>query len=488
MKILFCSLLIALSFFSKSQPFNEKLLNNDRSNICLGAISLGKDLFFANSPSDSYLGWSTENVIYKSDEHIHILDSIDLASFYGFDSFQLENFCAETDSTFLVVGVGIVDTPHTEALIVASLDKDLNVLTTYTNGLVSDSIIVGMTATWADSVLVVGGFQYGSARLPGYFVFNKQGSLIKKQVFDTIGSGFINSVFYKDSFVYMGFRLALQPLLLRVNAQDLTVDSLISRHQSSNLPYFSISGFYSFDDTSSTFYAYGEQLLKYLGVYKLNAKMEIVTLDTFASVHNPTYPLSSTIAERGILDARDEQNIFFATGEGSYFLPSQLHSGLISNMKLWRVDTGGNVIWSVLVNDSSYYLPTKTVATSDGGAVFFSMKYDWRKDVAPKTDLSIIKLDSNGNFVGLHERELPYHKPLAVSVYPNPFVDEIRLSGIEQRDLAAILVYTIDGVLVKEVVNPQSLTISMENVSAGTYVIHTLYKNGRQGMGKVTKL
>ncbi len=487
MRYFFCALMLALAFTSKAQLFNEKLLNNDRSNICLGAISLGEDLFFANSPSDYYLGWSTENVIYKSNEQIHILDSINLADFYGFDSFQLQNFCVETDTTFLVVGVGIIDTPHAESLVVASADQNLNIAKSYTNGLISDSIIVGMTATWADTLLYVGGFQFGTQRHPAYFVFNKNGVLINKTVFKTLGNGTINSIYYKRPYVYAGFRLSSQPLVLRIKADDFSVDSLVVNSQVLSLPYVSISGFYSFNDSSDSFYAYGEHFLKYLGLYKIDTTLKVSAVDTFASVSSPSYPISTTVAERGILDAKDERSIFFATSEGSYFLPSQLQSGLISNMKLWRVDTGGNVIWSVVVNDSSYYLPTKTVATSDGGAVFFSMKYDWRKDVAPKTDLSIIKLDSNGSFVGLHEMEIPYQKPLAVSVYPNPSVDEISLSGVELRELAAILVYTVDGVLVKEVVNPQSLTVSMDNVAAGTYVIHTLHKNGMQGIGKVIK-
>ncbi len=103
----------------------------------------------------------------------------------------------------------------------------------------------------------------------------------------------------------------------------------------------------------------------------------------------------------------------------------------------------------------------------------------------PVKDVVMDSVRVTGYYVSV--AELGFEAP-KIKVTPNPFVDEIHLSGVELRELGSILVYTVDGVLVKEIVNPQSLTISMNNVSAGTYVIHTLYKNGRQGMGKLVKL
>ncbi|WP_417600112.1 T9SS type A sorting domain-containing protein [Owenweeksia hongkongensis] len=489
MKYLFSVLTIVLTFGVKAQSFNEILFDRGESNNCAVSIAMDQSIYFSNRVSDYFLGVAKKDILYKADQNVHLEDSLDLASYYGFDSFTLANISPESDSSFLIIGQGYTTTPYTEALVVTSLDKDLNVLKTYTSGPVNDSAVYGFSAVWADSLLIIGGLQYLPTITPAYCVFNRQGSIIKQEALDTIsGRCIINSVFYKDSSVYMGFWASSDALLMKLDFTDFSIDTLVLRSTSGAPMYhYSLSGFFSFDQAAPTFYAYGEYRNRYLGLFKFDTDLNRLEIDTFASVPNPSSLAQATKAFPGVLDAKDEQYIFFATGEGAYLAPIQLKAGLITNMKLWRVDTGGNEIWSVVVNDSCYYLPTRTLATNDGGVIFFSMKYDWRKDVAPKTDLSIIKLDSNGNFVGLHEMAIPYQKPLAVSAYPNPTVDEITLSGVELRDLAAILVYTIDGILVKEVVNPQSLTISMEDVSSGTYVIHTLYKNGRQGMGKVVK-
>ena len=76
---------------------------------------------------------------------------------------------------------------------------------------------------------------------------------------------------------------------------------------------------------------------------------------------------------------------------------------------------------------------------------------------------------------------------VSIEVAPNPFVDEVALSGMNLREIDAILVYTMEGVLVKDFLSPQSLVVPMTNISSGTYIIHVLYKDGRQGMKKVVK-
>ncbi|WP_417612473.1 T9SS type A sorting domain-containing protein [Owenweeksia hongkongensis] len=482
MKYFFCTLILALAFTSKAQSFNEKIVSTPLSNACFGAIGVSDDLFFSLTNADEYFGNNQSCMVYHTDANLNIIDSIDLTTHNGAVEFNINNLVKASDSTFWVIGNVLYTQPNASAAHAVLFDVNLNIIDELIHYTPLDSTAWWLSIEKVDSFTVVGGYQFDQGFHPGYWIFDNKGDLFFSNVLDTVSRGAITGLQYVNESLLFG--LTFMPFHSRgeINLNDFTINKIIKDDRASNGGSLFINGFIDVGVSSNDIWGYGQLAVQTLALVKMDSNLNQVAIDTFS-----TTPGKWTKVDRGMLDASAHNKLYFVTAEDAKFTASDLQPGLMNNMKLWRVDTGGNVIWSVLVNDSSYYFPTKTVATSDGGAVFFSMKYDWRKDVAPKTDLSIIKLDSNGNFVGLHEMELPYQKPLAVSVYPNPAVDEISLAGVELRDLAAILVYTIDGILVKEVVNPQSLTISMEDVSAGTYVIHTLYKNGRQGMGKVIK-
>ena len=156
-------------------------------------------------------------------------------------------------------------------------------------------------------------------------------------------------------------------------------------------------------------------------------------------------------------------------------------------------NTGGSQFFINLKNND--YLDYDKAPLTSAHPVFGKVRDGWAVVDAiskvpvnpsdrPVTDVVMDSIRVTGYYIGTSELAIDVKQ---IKVSPNPFVDEVRISGVELRELTSILVYTIDGVLVKEVVNPQSLTISMEDVPAGTYLVHIFYKNGEQGMGKVVK-
>ncbi len=473
---------VLLSTFSYGQKIHEKILNNQNSNSCFGAVSIGSNVFFNFNSADFYKGYSKEAKVYRCDNNINISDSIDLSHYGGFDLFHISNIVSFSDSTFLVLGQGVIQNPYSETFSVLVMDTSLNIIKVFDSGLRSDTIVGGLSVCVVDSFLIFGGFQLqGISPKPIYLIFDEDGNFLEKKVVKHVPFGVVNGLYNFNGKIYGGFRPSQYASVFQIDSKTFEITRLDTGSRG-----FAPGGFVDFDDSPNSFYFYGEYFSEYLGFAKIDTNLTISIIDTFSSVNNPNTSSRGTVADIGILAAKSEREIYFATGEGAYYIPQQLQPGLITNMKLWRIDTGGNVIWSVLVNDSSYYFPTKTVATSDGGAVFFSMKYDWRIDPQPKTSLSIIKLDSTGNFVGLTEIEVPYQN-LGIDVFPNPFTDGVTISGVEAREVRSATIYDVNGKVVIQEEQPESLEFDTSSFVPGTYFLQVVLKSGQSGVYKVVR-
>src|SRR5690606_11503280 len=103
MKYAFSVLILVLSFDLSSQSFNEMLFDRGESNGCGASIALDKSIYFSNRVSDYFLGVAKKDILYKADQNVHLEDSLDLASYYGFDSYALANISQESDSSFLII-------------------------------------------------------------------------------------------------------------------------------------------------------------------------------------------------------------------------------------------------------------------------------------------------------------------------------------------------------------------------------------------------
>ncbi|WP_417600111.1 peptidylprolyl isomerase [Owenweeksia hongkongensis] len=226
-----------------------------------------------------------------------------------------------------------------------------------------------------------------------------------------------------------------------------------------------------------------------------------ITAGNFLSLVNSKY-YDGVIFHRVIKNFVIQGGDPTGTGSGGpgYTIPDEFDStGVLSNtirtiaMANSGPNSGGSQFFINLKNNA--YLDYDKAPLTSAHPVFAIVRDGWNivdsianvsvnSSDRPMPDVVMDSVRVTGRYIGVVEIDFDAPK---VEVSPNPFVHEIKLSGVELRELKAISIYSVDGVLVKEIVNPQSLTISMEDVSAGTYMIHTLYKNGRQGMGKVVK-
>lgn len=475
-------LLFTVHSSTYSQNFSEKIIFNTNSNSCFGAVEINSRVYFNYNSANQFKGISTEALIYKGNSDLNLLDSLNLSQYDGNDIFHITNILTLEADKLLVLGQGITQNPHqTETSYALVVDTSLNVLRNYNSGSRTDTIFLSLNATAVNHNLVTGGaWLIGNTVHPGYIVYSSNGTIIKETLLKSLPPCAITALYASNDQIYCGFKPAPYGIAT-LDTTNYDIQTLDTSGYG-----MSVGGFFQFNNVPGDIYAYGEYRLHHLGLYKIRNTSAIL-IDTFASVPNPILQTKSTVVDAGVVSARNENSIYFPTTEGAYYDPSYLQPGLFSHLKLWQIDTAGSVIWSYTKADSAYYFPTKTLATSDGGALFFSMKYDWEIDPSPKTALSIIKLDSNGNFVALHEKEFSYQKPVNFSIYPNPIKTNFNISGIESAKTAAILIYNIDGTLLKEILNPSSTVMDISDITSGTYILRVLYKDGRQGMTKVIK-
>ncbi|WP_417612477.1 peptidylprolyl isomerase [Owenweeksia hongkongensis] len=226
-----------------------------------------------------------------------------------------------------------------------------------------------------------------------------------------------------------------------------------------------------------------------------------ITAGNFLSLVNSKY-YDGVIFHRVIKNFVIQGGDPTGTGSGGpgYTIPDEFDStGVLSNtirtisMANSGPNSGGSQFFINLKNNA--YLDYDKAPLTSAHPIFAIVRDGWNivdsianvsvnSSDRPMPDVVMDSVRVTGRY--LSNPEISVHTN-QIEVSPNPFVCEIKLSGVELRELKAISIYSVDGVLVKEIVNPQSLTIPMEDVSAGTYMIHTLYKNGRQGMGKIVK-
>ena len=192
------------------------------------------------------------------------------------------------------------------------------------------------------------------------------------------------------------------------------------------------------------------------------------------------------------------------TGTGSggpgYTIPDEFDSsGTLSNvvrtisMANSGPNTGGSQFFINLKNNT--YLDYDKLPLTSAHPIFGKVRDGWdvvdsissvavNSSDKPLVDVVMDSVRVTGRY--LSDKEIGIHN-LKFEVSPNPFVEEIYLSGVELLELSAVLVYRIDGTLVSKNLNPQSVSFSLADVPNGTYIIHVLCKNGRHGMMKILK-
>lgn len=480
-KDFFSALFTIITISSSAQVFQEKIIDTPDSDQTFGAVEVNGELFIGLSRTNIYFGSTVKSIIYHADKNLNIIDSLDLTYHNGADYFNIHNILEASDSTFWVLGNSHYSQSGASSTHAILVDRNLLIVKDFKYSPSPGNGVDILNLCVLDSFVVASGNQQPPF-IPVYLVWDKYGNMIHSKLLDTIGGGGMSAIYNHEGRLLYGLSFIAFYSRGEINVSDFSIDTIIKdKPFITNNGFLNISGFCRPDSLESeATYCYGLQFGAFFWC-RLDSNLQIMDLDTFTTSHG-----KGTLVDRGMLDAWGRDHIYFVTAEDLTTSHTDLKPGLSNKMKLWRIKKNGDVVWSVLINDSSYYLPTKTVATSDGGAVFFSMKYDWRIDPQPKTSLSIIKLDSTGNFVGLTEIEMPYQN-LGINVYPNPFTNRITLSGIDTREISSATIYDVSGKVLSEIRQPESLDFDTFSFLPGTYFLQVVLNSGQSGVYKVVK-
>ncbi len=155
---------------------------------------------------------------------------------------------------------------------------------------------------------------------------------------------------------------------------------------------------------------------------------------------------------------------------------------------LWlnRINDDYSVSWQRFYKGEVNYMPYKVLATSDGGALILSTKYDWNDSIPLQRDVHILKVDSTGWYEGLQTGITEYDKPKQILVYPNPVKDKVTFV-LGLYDNLNLSIYNSNGQCVIRQKLPHSQTINMSHLPKGLYVYIIIGKDGFFEKGRLIK-
>ena len=146
----------------------------------------------------------------------------------------------------------------------------------------------------------------------------------------------------------------------------------------------------------------------------------------------------------------------------------------------------GSIDWQYFYKGELNYMPSKVLATNDGGALIISGKYDWNDPIPYQRDVHILKVDSTGWYQGMPVGLTEFEKPKQILVYPNPVKDQVNFVLGYYKDLN-LEIYNSNGTKVLTGNIEHSMTFDLAHLTKGLYVYILSGKDGFVEKGKLVK-
>lgn len=230
-------------------------------------------------------------------------------------------------------------------------------------------------------------------------------------------------------------------------------------------------------------YAIGIFKSQSFSVIKYDRSFNEVSLDTLRSEWDYMFSKSK------FCDYLSADSIFMVGGMGVsevYYLLDD--DSIEAPLQVVLADTSGNFHWSRTVGqkDSAYYYPWTVCATSDGGALIFSGKYDWRHTMDPHFFLSVIKIQANGDVVSENEYPIANGKPL--EVFPNPAKEYLNFEAPDDKTPKSYVIFDLKGgVMEQSALEPEQQRISISPLKPGLYFFRIEDAEGNSYLGRFVK-
>lgn len=238
---------------------------------------------------------------------------------------------------------------------------------------------------------------------------------------------------------------------------------------------------------SNHLYAIGTWWSTHYTIDKFDKNLQLVRRDTLESFW-PGFG-KEMFSRRKNCSYRTPDSIFML---GGYWFPdgylNSLNDTVKGPLQVVLADTAGNFHWNRAVGDadSAYYYPWTICATSDGGALIFSGKYDHTHSTNPHYFLSVIKIMGNGDVVS--EKEYPLTSGRALEIFPNPVQNELKFQIPDNKKAQSYMVMSINGAVVADgrLASGQN-SISVADLSAGVYFLSVVTTGGERYLSRFVK-
>jgi len=151
---------------------------------------------------------------------------------------------------------------------------------------------------------------------------------------------------------------------------------------------------------------------------------------------------------------------------------------------LAKMDDNLNILSEQYIGGDAYYFLLDVVATSDGGVLLSTSRYDYQTQDY-EHDLYVFKLDSIDLLVGTYKHKNNDLVKNAI-VYPNPVREKVYVRTAVKD--ANFCLYDINGKIIKEVhLNEQGLitTVNLYAIPNGNYIWTVIHQNDLIETGKL---
>ncbi len=218
--------------------------------------------------------------------------------------------------------------------------------------------------------------------------------------------------------------------------------------------------------------------------FEFNEQVGIYIVDTLFNLHNYTHlgysmdTLDAPVYRRNGIDFKNQNNIFVVGVVNNCEYSFTGKENEITSIMLSVLDSNLNIKHQCFYGGDASYMPSDIKATSDGGCLIVSSKYE----INSGNDYSyvhLLKVNENGELSPpISNEEINNSTMKLAFIYPNPSKDFINVRYGAHLKNVSIEIFDISGkkILFKNLEKSVS-RIDIQNLKIGSYVYHILNDN-----------
>ncbi len=220
----------------------------------------------------------------------------------------------------------------------------------------------------------------------------------------------------------------------------------------------------------------GANFEEQIGVYIVDTLLNVQDYVYFGDSENI---LDMPVMDRSGIDFTDENNIFVVSIVnhcGFHYMPE--NSEEMTSIMVSVLDSNLNIKNQTFYGGDNRYSPCDIKATSDGGCIIISSKYEVNSG-NNYGHVHLLKVNENGELSPpISNEEINNSTMKLAFIYPNPSKDFINVRYGAHLKNVSIEIFDISGkkIFVKNLKNPIS-RIDIQNLKIGSYVYHILNDN-----------